>query len=110
MRISDWSSDVCSSDLLATEPSVRAPADPLVLPGRPAGRLQFDALRFHYPARPQIAALDDLSLEVAAGETVAIVGPSGAGKTMLFQLLLRSYAPDYDIGRATCRESVGTYV
>jgi ATP-binding cassette subfamily B protein len=80
--------------LLATEPSVRAPADPLELPDRPTGRLQFETVRFHYPARPQAPALNELSLDVAAGETVAIVGPSGAGKTTLFQLLLRFYDPD----------------
>ena len=80
--------------LLATEPTVRMPASPAQLPARPAGRLAFEALRFHYPARPQMPALDGLSLEIAAGETVAIVGPSGAGKTTLFQLLLRFYDPD----------------
>ncbi|WP_300304616.1 ABC transporter transmembrane domain-containing protein [Ferrovibrio sp.] len=80
--------------LLATEPSVQAPDNPEQLSALPAGHLQFDDLRFHYPARPQIPALDGLSLDVAAGETVAIVGPSGAGKTTLFQLLLRFYDPD----------------
>jgi ATP-binding cassette subfamily B protein len=80
--------------LLATEPMIRAPAEPLRLPAQPSGRLQFDALRFHYPARRQTPALDGLNLEIAAGETVAIVGPSGAGKTTLFQLLLRFYDPE----------------
>ncbi|WP_374299954.1 ABC transporter transmembrane domain-containing protein [Ferrovibrio sp.] len=80
--------------LLATEPTVKAPANPEQLASPPSGRLQFDAVRFHYPARPQTPALDGLSLDIAAGETVAIVGPSGAGKTTLFQLLLRFYDPD----------------
>lgn len=80
--------------LLATEPVIRAPASPLQLPAQPTGHLQFDAVRFHYPARPQMRAIDGLSLEIAAGETVAIVGPSGAGKTTLFQLLLRFYDPE----------------
>ncbi|HEX6958844.1 MAG TPA: ABC transporter transmembrane domain-containing protein [Ferrovibrio sp.] len=80
--------------LLATEPSVKAPAEPARLPARPSGRLAFEDVHFHYPARPQTAAVDGLSLAVAAGETVAIVGPSGAGKTTLFQLLLRFYDPE----------------
>ena len=80
--------------LLATQPHIRAPAAPQQLPAIPAGRLQFEHLRFHYPARPQTPALDGLNLDIAAGETVAIVGPSGAGKTTLFQLLLRFYDPD----------------
>jgi ATP-binding cassette subfamily B protein len=80
--------------LLATQPNIQAPAIPQQLPTVPAGRLQFDNLQFHYPARPQTPALDGLTLDIAAGETVAIVGPSGAGKTTLFQLLLRFYAPD----------------
>lgn len=80
--------------LLATEPQIKAPATPLTLSAAPAGDLEFDNLRFHYPARPQTPALDGLSLQVKAGETVAIVGPSGAGKTTLFQLLLRFYDPD----------------
>lgn len=80
--------------LLATQPNIRAPENPQQLPAKPAGGLQFDAVRFHYPARPQTPALDGLSLDIKAGETVAIVGPSGAGKTTLFQLLLRFYDPD----------------
>ncbi len=79
--------------LLSTEPTVRTPAQPLTLPAKPSGHVQFDNLRFIYPARPNMQAIDGLSLDVAAGETVAIVGPSGAGKTTLFQLLQRFYDP-----------------
>ena len=56
-------------------------------------RSQFEAIDFHYPSRPQQAALRNFSLDVKPGQTVAIVGPSGAGKSTVFQLLLRYYDP-----------------
>jgi ATP-binding cassette subfamily B protein len=65
-----------------------APATP-VLPAQAA--IRFDHVTFRYPARPQINALDDICLDIAPGESVALVGPSGAGKTSLLQLLLRYY-------------------
>ncbi len=79
--------------LLGTEPALAVPANPQRLPARASGQVQFEAVRFAYPARPGSAAINDLSLDIQAGETVAIVGPSGAGKTTLFQLLLRFYDP-----------------
>ena len=51
-------------------------------------------MRFHYPSRPDTAALDGVSLTIAPGETVAVVGPSGAGKSTVFQLLLRFFDPE----------------
>ncbi|MBL6081274.1 ATP-binding cassette domain-containing protein [Belnapia sp. T18] len=79
-------------EVLAERPAVTAPAAPLVLP--PArGRIGFEEVVFHYPTRPDRAALDGFSLDVAPGETVALVGPSGAGKTTVLQLLLRFYDP-----------------
>jgi ATP-binding cassette, subfamily B, bacterial len=80
-------------DLMATQPEITAPANPIPLPVPVKGAVAFDAVRFHYPSRPDDAALDEFSLSVAPGETVALVGPSGAGKTTVFQLLLRFYDP-----------------
>nr|WP_247881354.1 ABC transporter transmembrane domain-containing protein [Skermanella sp. TT6] len=80
-------------DLMATAPQITAPADPAPLPVPVRGAVAFDAVRFHYPSRPDDAALDAFSLSVEPGETVALVGPSGAGKTTVFQLLLRFYDP-----------------
>jgi ATP-binding cassette subfamily B protein len=76
-----------------TEPRIRAPASPAALPSPPQGRIALEAVTFHYPSRPDIAALSDFSLSAAPGEHVALVGPSGAGKTTVFQLLLRFYDP-----------------
>jgi len=80
-------------DLLATRPAITAPASPVPLPVPPRGAVAFEDVRFHYPSRPDDAALEGFSLDVAPGETVALVGPSGAGKTTVFQLLLRYYDP-----------------
>ena len=81
------------TELLATEPTIRASGAPAALPERAEGRVTLRDVTFHYPTRPTTAALADVSLAVAPGEVVALVGPSGAGKTTLFQLLLRFYEP-----------------
>jgi ATP-binding cassette, subfamily B, bacterial len=82
------------SELLEVRPGIRAPPNPVELPARVSGSIRFDNVSFHYPSRPDSAALANFSLEVASGETVAFVGPSGAGKSTTFQLLLRFYDPD----------------
>ena len=79
--------------LLSTEPMITAPANPKPLPEPPHGGIEFDDVTFHYPSRPGQAALDRFSLSVPPGQSIALVGPSGAGKTTVFQLLLRFYDP-----------------
>jgi ATP-binding cassette subfamily B protein len=78
-------------ELLATEPQIKAPPRPLALPSPSLGKVAFDDVTFFYPARPDLPSLHHFSLDVRPGETVALVGPSGAGKTTVFQLLLRFY-------------------
>ena len=81
-------------ELLAMRSPIASPAQPLPAGVPPAGStLRLDAITFHYPSRPAHAALTDFSLDVAAGQTIALVGPSGAGKSTVFQLLLRFYDP-----------------
>lgn len=82
------------TELLEARPLITAPAKPLELPPRIRGAIRFDNASFHYPSRPETAALSSFSLDVTPGETVALVGPSGAGKSTAFQLLLRFYDPD----------------
>ena len=86
-------------ELLATEISIAAPATPADMPEPARGAVQLEDVTFSYPTRPEIAALDSFSLSVAPGERIALVGPSGAGKTTVFQLLLRFYDPD--VGRVS---------
>jgi ATP-binding cassette subfamily B protein len=82
------------TELLYAEPDIRAPAQPAKLPEPPRGELVFEHVTFHYPTRPETSALNDFNLSVRARERLAVVGPSGAGKTTLFQLAERFYDPD----------------
>ncbi len=80
-------------ELLNADDAVRDPADPVAVPDVARGQIVFDDVTFRYPGRPAVAALDHISLTVQPGETVALVGPSGAGKTTIIQLLQRFYDP-----------------
>jgi ATP-binding cassette subfamily B protein len=80
-------------ELLSAEPSIAPPANPVALPTPARGELVFDHVEFRYPTRPDAPALHDFSLAVRPNETLAVVGPSGAGKTTLFQLAQRFYDP-----------------
>jgi ATP-binding cassette subfamily B protein len=81
------------SELLHAEPEIGAPANPARLPEPASGALEFDDVTFHYPTRPETSALNDFSLSVQPRERLALVGPSGAGKTTIFQLAERFYDP-----------------
>jgi ATP-binding cassette subfamily B protein len=80
-------------EILGTESQISAPERPVALPLPARGRITLTDLGFAYPSQPGVPVLQDLTLEIRPGEKVALVGPSGAGKTTLFQLLLRFYDP-----------------
>ena len=80
-------------EIIATESEIKAPDCPETFPVPATGRLNFDNVTFAYPSRSTEKILEEFNLDVKGGETVAIVGPSGAGKTTVFQLLQRFYDP-----------------
>ena len=80
-------------EILQVEPEIKAPENPKTLPQPTQGRIRFDGVTFQYPTRPHISALEGFDLAVSSGETVALVGASGAGKSTVFQLLSRFYDP-----------------
>jgi ATP-binding cassette subfamily B protein len=104
-------------ELLQTVDSVQEADQPLALPKPVRGRIDFENVSFFYPARPAIKALDEITLHIEPGETVAFVGPSGAGKTTIIQMILRFYDPQQgrilldghalpELGRAAFREHI----
>ncbi|WP_281966787.1 ABC transporter transmembrane domain-containing protein [Roseovarius nanhaiticus] len=80
-------------ELLQSDDPVQDPAAPAPLPATVTGDIRFENVEFVYPARPDVPALHDFDLHIKPGETVALVGPSGAGKTTVIQMLQRFYDP-----------------
>lgn len=87
------------AELLAAETLIKAPENPVVVPDKVQGVIHFEDVTFFYPSKKDVAAISGLDLKIKPGETVALVGPSGAGKTTVLQLLLRFYDPQ--AGRVT---------
>ncbi|MBY6185782.1 ATP-binding cassette domain-containing protein [Marinobacter hydrocarbonoclasticus] len=81
-------------ELMAETVDIEAPQQTVALPRPLRGALEFTGVRFAYPSAPERPVVSDLTLSIAPGERVALVGPSGAGKTTLFQLLKLFYRPD----------------
>ena len=81
------------TELLSADDPLTDPATPVALPRPVQGRIEFEDVGFHYPSRPDVSTLQGVSLAIAPGETVALVGPSGAGKTTIVQLILRFWDP-----------------
>ncbi|PCD75652.1 ABC transporter transmembrane domain-containing protein [Pseudothioclava arenosa] len=82
-------------ELLGSEDNVKDPEHPVPLPMPAAGAIRFDDVTFHYPSRPETSALEGVTLDIRPGETVALVGPSGAGKTTVIQLIQRFWDPEH---------------
>jgi ATP-binding cassette subfamily B protein len=81
------------TELLAIEPEIKSPAQPVPMPAPARGEIEFKNVRFSYPGRPKLPTLSDISFHAKPGETIALVGPSGAGKSTIFNLLLRFFDP-----------------
>jgi ATP-binding cassette subfamily B protein len=81
-------------ELLQVRSEIKSPTRPKALPMPPRGEVAFRDVSFSYPLRPETSALSQVSFRIAPGERVALVGPSGAGKTTIFALLLRFYDPN----------------
>jgi len=78
-------------EILQTQPDIRAPETPREVKLPASGAICFENVTFHYPSRPEHAALASFSLELKPGEAIGLVGPSGAGKSTLFHLMQRFF-------------------
>ncbi|HMV65261.1 MAG TPA: ABC transporter transmembrane domain-containing protein [Myxococcota bacterium] len=89
-------------ELIDRRPSIEGPKGEAL--GAVEGRVELDAVRFRYPARPDVDVLRGVSLRVSPGEVVAVCGPSGAGKSTIASMLLRFYDPDAGVVRLDGRD------
>ncbi len=81
------------AELKTLHPVIASPVQPVSFPDTPVGTIAFDNVSFYYPSRPDQAALSNITLTIKRGQTVALVGSSGGGKTTVFRMLLRYYDP-----------------
>ena len=86
-------------ELLDAEDTVNDPDQPVELTIPVKGEIAFENVSFRYPTRPDTPALEEVSLDIASGETIAFVGPSGAGKTTIIQMIQRFYDPQSGVIR-----------
>lgn len=80
-------------EFLELKPSLKISASPQPLPSPVQGHIQFMDVSFSYPSRPHHLVFKDISFEASKGKVIALVGPSGVGKTTVFNLLMRFYDP-----------------
>ncbi|TGN20313.1 ABC transporter transmembrane domain-containing protein [Leptospira idonii] len=80
-------------ELLNSQSNITNPLSPISLPISSKGEIRFENLSFHYPSRPERNAIDRFDLILPSQKTTALIGPSGGGKSTLFELILRFYDP-----------------